>query len=113
MSQVKSYQEEKAVKYSASLGNRVHGEKVKTGKTLRVTHMSGKFDNVQTTEYIELGYYNGHAYVPLKKDKPAVAGDPVHWNGNVWLREGQYVYAYFADVAADEVMRLNAEGRWV
>jgi len=47
-----------------------------------------------------------------KKDVPAVAGDPVHWNNNVWLREEQYPYAYFTNVANGEKMKLRVEGRW-
>jgi hypothetical protein len=112
MANYKPYQEEKDVKYTTGKSKYLHGEKVEPNKVLRVSHISGQFENCQTTEYIELGYYNGHAYVPLKKVTPAVAGDPVHWNNNVWLREGQFVYIYCADVANGEKIKLRAEGRW-
>lgn len=113
MSKVKPYQLEKDFVYQAGETRYLTGEKVETGKVLRVTHISGTFENAATTEHIQLGYYNGHAYIELKKAKPAVTGDFVHWNGNCWLREQQFVYAYFADVSAGEKMKLRAQGRWV
>lgn len=112
MSQVKIYQEEKDVAKTASIGKYVEGEKVRAGKVLHVTHMSGSFDNVAATEYVELGYWNGHAYIPIKKGLPAVASDHVMWDGDLWLREEQRVYVYCADVATGEVMRLRANGRF-
>jgi len=108
----KPYQEEKDLVYVTGKSKYLEGEKVPIGKVLRVSHISGQFENCATSEYVELGYYNGHAYVPLKKDVPAVAGDPVHWNNNVWLREEQYPYAYFTNVANGEKMKLRVEGRW-
>lgn len=112
MSEVKPYQLEKDRKFATGRSTYLKGDPVETGRILHVSHISAVFADVQTTEYLEMGYWNGHAYVPLHKDKPAVAGDPVHWNGGVWLREGQYVYALMADVANGELMKLRAEGRW-
>lgn len=112
MSKVKVYQDEKSRPYSASYGNYVKGTVVRDGQTLFVSHMAGSFKNIGSTEYVELGYWNGHAYVPIKKDKPANTDDFVFWNGKLWLREGQCVYAYFADAADGELMKLRAEGRW-
>ena len=112
MSTVKPYQLEKDVVYATGKSKYLEGDKVKAGKILRVTHIAGTFENLATTEYVAIGYWNGHAYIEIKKDNPEVASDFVHWDGNLWLREGQYVYAYFADVANAEKMRLRAEGRW-
>lgn len=112
MNDVKSYQSEKDRVYGTGKSKYLEDDRVATGKLLRVTHISGTFEGVTTTEYVELGYYNGHAYIPLKRDKPAQTSKEVHWNGNVWLREQQYVYAYLANVANGEKMKLRAEGRW-
>ena len=109
---VKAYQVEEDLAYATGKSKYLEGDHVEAGEVVRVTHIGGTFQNVATTEYVVLGYHNGHAYVELHKAAPAVAGDYVHWKGNVWLREGQYVYAYFADVADGELMRLRAEGRW-
>src|SRR3972149_9309801 len=110
MSKVKVYQDEVDVLYGAGISKYVEGLKVGLSQTLHVTHVSGRFDNVATTEYVEIGYWNGHAYIPVYKALPAVTGDPIHWNGDLWLRENQYIYVYCADVASGEVMRLRAEG---
>jgi len=109
---VKAYQVEEDLAYATGKAKYLEGDPVEAGKVVRVTHMAGTFQNAAITEYVVLGYHNGHAYVELYKAKPAVAGDFVHWTGEVWLREGQYAYAYFADVADGELMRLRAEGRW-
>jgi len=108
----KVYQLEKDLVYVTGKTVYLEGDKVPPGKILRVSHISGQFENCGTSEYIELGYWNGHAYVPLKKAAPAVTGDPVHWNNNVWLREEQYAYAKLTDVANGEKMKLRVEGRW-
>jgi hypothetical protein len=105
------YAAEKIHKWATGGSLYLLDDPLKPGEVVRVTHLAGKFDNVATTEYIVLGYYNGHAYVELYKAKPAVAGDWVHWNGNVWLREGQYAYVYTADVANAEKQYLIVDGR--
>lgn len=110
--EVKPYQEELDLAFSTGHSEYLDGAKVKPGRILKVTHIAGSFANIATTEYVQLGYYNGHAYVELKKDKPAVASDFVHWDGEVYLREDQYIFAYFADVADGEIMKLRAQGRW-
>lgn len=112
MSETKIYQLEKDKVFKTGESTYLEGARVKTGEVLHVTHIAGTFENCATTEYVVLGYWNGHAYVELKKGKPAVAGDMVHWDGEVWLREQQYVYAYFAAVANDEKMRLRAQGKY-
>jgi len=112
MSECKPHQFEKDFTMATGVDNHLKGTRVKTGQILHITHLAGMFDNCATTEYVVLGYFNGHSYTELYKGKSAVASDYVHWNGDVWLREEQYVYAYFADVANGEVMRLRAEGRW-
>lgn len=106
------YQLEKDKVFKTGKSSYLKDARVKTGEILRVTHIAGTFENCATTEYVQLGYWNGHAYVELKKAKPAVAGDYVHWNGNVWLREQQYVYAYFKDVENNEKMKLRGEGKY-
>lgn len=88
------------------------GTKVKTGELLKVTWISGYFDNIANAERIEIGYWNGHEYTPLHNDDPDTADIPVFWNGEVLLREDQYVYIKCADVASDEVMKLRANGRY-
>jgi len=108
----KPYQLEKDLVYDTGKSKYLEGEKVQIGKVLRLSHISGQFENCTTGEYVEIGYWNGHAYVPLKKAAPGVAGDPVHWHNPLWIREEQYVYVYFADVANGEKMKLRAEGRW-
>lgn len=112
MSVVKTYQIEKDVVYATGKLNRVTTDKLRTREIVRITHISGTFENCKTDEYVELGYWNGHAYVPLTRGKPDETGREIHWNGNIWLREEQYIYAYFAGVAAGEKMKLRTEGRW-
>jgi len=112
MSDTKPHQFEKDFVYTTGLSKYFEGYRVKTGEVLHITHIAATFENLATTEYAVLGYYNGHAYVELYKGTPAVTSDFVHWNGDVWLREGQYVYAYFADVANGEKMKLRAEGEY-
>ena len=111
-SEVKPYQEELDLAFSTGHSKYLDGAKVKPDKILKVTHIAASFANIAATEYVQLGYYNGHAYVELKKAVPAVASDYVHWDGEVYLREDQYVFAYFADVANGEMMNLRAQGRW-
>ena len=113
MSETKVHQFEKDLAFKTGDDTHIFGQRAKTGQVLQITHISANFDNIATTEYVELGYYNGHAYIPLAKDKPAVIGDYVHWDGAIFLREQQYVYAYLADVANGEVMRLRAQGIYV
>jgi len=112
MTETKPHQFEKDFVYTTGLSKYLHGYKVKAGEVLRITHIGGTFEGLATTEFVELGYYNGHAYVPIYKDNPENISDYVNWTGNLWLREGQYVYAYFADVADGEKMKLRAEGRY-
>ena len=113
MSQVRVHQFEKNLVKQSGIENRLVGTRVKTGQVLKVTHIAGAFDNCATSEYIELGYWNGHEYVELKSAVPAATSKFVHWDGEVYLREGQYIYAYYADVASDEVMKLRANGEYV
>lgn len=113
MTETKVHQFELDLPFKTGDDNHIIGQQVRAGQKLRITHISGGFDNLATTEYVTLGYWNGHAYVPLHKDKPAVTGDLIHWDGEVILRENQYIYAYMADVADGEVMRLRANGEWV
>lgn len=108
----KTYQSEKDFVYATGKTKYLVDDKVPTGKVLRVTHIAGAFENLATTEYVQLGYYNGHAYVPLRNAVPVTTSGFVHWNGNIWLREEQYPYAYFANVANGEKMKLRVEGRW-
>lgn len=113
MSETKVHQFEKDFTFATGNDNHIFGQRVKTGQVLRITHISGGFTNIATTEYVELGFYDGHSYKPLHKDKPAVTGDLIHWDGEILLREQQYVYAYLADVANGEVMKLRAYGEYV
>lgn len=113
MACAKPYQEETDFVYVSNYSKYVEGAVVPTGRVLKVTHLSGAFEGIATTEYVQLGFWNGHAYVELKKALPAVIGDFVHWDGEVWLHEGQYVFAYFADVAVGEKQKLRALGSWV
>jgi hypothetical protein len=113
MSETKVHQFEKDLPFKTGDDTHIFGQRVKTGQVLLITHISANFDNIATTEYVELGYYNGHAYVPLYKGEPPTTGDFVHWDGSVWLREQQYVYAYLPNVADGEVMRLRTQGEYV
>lgn len=112
MEKVKPYQLEKDKVFATGESQYLKAARVKTGKILKVTHIAGSFENVGTSEFVVLGYWNGHAYVPLKKGSPPEAGDLVHWDGEVYLREQQYVYAYFADVANGEKMKLRGNGKF-
>ena len=112
ISECKVYQLEKDFTFATGKSTKIEGEKVPAGKVLRITHIMGDFGACKTSEYIELGYYNGHAYIPLKKAAPAIADTPVHWDGNVWLREEQFVYADMPDVANGELMKIRADGHW-
>lgn len=113
MSEPKVYETEVDRVFATGKSTYIASDSLKTGQMLEVTHIAGTFENLATTEYVVLGYWNGHTYVPLYKGKPAVAGDYVFWDGAVWLREGQYIYAYLADVANGEMMKLRANGLWV
>lgn len=112
MACIKSYQLEKDRVFATGQNTYIKGDKVPAGKLLRVTHISGHHEDVKDDEPVELGYWNGHAYVPLTKAYPEDNNLPVHWNGNVWLREEQFVYANLSTVANGEKMKLRAEGRW-
>jgi len=79
---------------------------------LKLTHLAAGFDELGTAEYVVLGYYDGSSYIPLKKGNPSEIGDLIHWDGEVWLREEQYYYAYIVNIGNNEVMRLRALGKW-
>lgn len=113
MSEAKIYEEEKDRLFATGHENHLESDTLETGQILEVTHIAGTFENLATTEYVELGYWNGHAFIPLYKGKPAVTSDFVFWDGAIYLREGQSIYAYFADVASGEKMKLRANGIWV
>ena len=113
MSETKVHQFEKDFVFRTGDDGYLKGQQVRVGEVLMLTHISAAFENIATTEYVELGYWNGHAYIPLDTDKPVQTSGYVHWDGTVYLREGQYCYAYFADVANGEKMKLRANGAWV
>jgi len=113
MSETKVYETEKDRVFATGHSNYLESDSLRTGQILEVTHIAGTFENLATTEYVELGYWNGHAYVQLYKGKPAVTGDYIFWDGAIYLREGQYIYAYCADVANGEKMKLRANGVWI
>lgn len=113
MSEPKVYELEKDRVFATGKSTYLESDALKTGQMLEVTHIAGTFENLATTEYVELGYWNGHAHIPLYKGKPAVASDYIFWDGSISLREGQYIYAYLADVADGEKMKLRANGIWV
>lgn len=110
MSECVPYQSEKDVVYATGKAKYIEDDAVEVGHSRRITVISGTFEGLATTEFIELGYWNGHAYVPIWKDNPENASDYVHWTGNLWLREGQYVYAYCADVVNGEKIKLRVQG---
>jgi len=112
LSEVKPYYNEKDLPYATGKSKYLEDDKVETGKVLRVTYITGSFENVATTEYVELGLWNGHAYVPLKRDKPTETSGAVALTCEIWLSEGQCIYAYFPDVADGEKMKLRVMGRW-
>jgi len=112
MTETKPHQFEKDFKYTTGHSLYLYGQKLKPGQVLKLTHLAGTFQNCATTEYIELGYYNGHEHVPIKKAQPTVASDLVIWTGEVYLRDNQYYYVYCADVADSEVIKLRANGKW-
>jgi len=112
MSETKPHQFEKDFKYATGQPLYLYGQKLKPRQVLKLTYLAGTFQNCATTEYIELGYFNGHEHVPIKKAKPDVAGDLVIWTGEVYLRDNQYYYVYTADVADGEVVKLRANGKW-
>ncbi len=109
----RTFQDEKAVVYSTGKSVYLHSDKVPEGRTLHVLHVSASFENCATTEYIELGYWNGHAYVSVKLAKPAVASEPIRWLGDIRLKEGQFVYSKNTNVFNGEKMELWVEGYWV
>jgi len=113
MDETKIFETEKDKLYATGQSVCLEDKRLDTAQILKVTHISGTFENCAHTEYVTLGYWNGHAYVPLKKDVPPEAGDYVHWDGEIYLREGQYIYAYFKDVADGEKMKLRANGEWI
>ena len=113
MSEVKVFTDEQEVQYATGKSAYLEGERLKPGQVVKLTHLSAKFQNIATTEYVEVGYWNGHSYVELKKAAPAVIGYFVHWDGEIYLREEQYIYAYLADVADGEKMTLKGLGVWV
>lgn len=113
MSTPKVYELEKDKLFAAGQSVYLASDSLETGQMLEVTHIAGTFENIANTEYVELGFWNGHAYIPLYKDKPSVAGDYVFWDGAIYLREGQYIYAKLSDVADGEKMKIRANGIWV
>ena len=113
MNELKIFETEKDKVYVTGDTLYLETAPVKTGQVLEINHIGATFENLDTTEYVVLGYYNGHAYIPLYKNKPSVASDFVFWNGTIYLREGQFIYAYFADVANGEKMKLRANGIWL
>lgn len=112
MREVKPYQVEKDKVFATGESKYLKGDKLRAGEVVWLRHISGSFENIGTSEQVELGYWNGHAFVPLFTGSPAKTGGFVHRNINIWLREQQYVYAYFADVANGEKMKLRANGRF-
>ena len=113
MEEPKVYETEVDKVFATGGSTYLAADTLETGQMLEVTHIAGTFENLATTEYVELGYWNGHAYVPLYKGKPAVTSDYIFWDGSIYLREGQYIYAKLADVADGEKMKLRANGLWV
>ena len=113
MSEIKQFVDEREVYYATGKSLYLEGTRVKPGKVVKLTHVAATFQNIATTEYVQLGYWNGHSYVELKRDKPAVAGYFVHWDGEIYLREEQYIFAYLADVANGELITLRGLGVWV
>jgi hypothetical protein len=113
MTETKVHQFEKDFTFATGNDNHIFGQRVKTGQVLRITHIAAGFTNIATTEFAELGFWDGHAYKPLATVAPAKTGGLAHWDGEILLREQQYVYAYLADVADGEVMKLRAYGQYV
>lgn len=109
----KSYEEEIDFQFVTGGSNTIVSKPLQTGEMIQVTHIGATFQNIATTEYVELGYYNGHAYIPLYKGVPPETGDYVFWDGAIYLREGQFLYAYLKDVENGEVMKLRANGEWI
>lgn len=112
MSKEKLYQDEANLKFVTGKPAFVNGRRLREGERILVTKISGAFENCATSEYISLGYWDGHQYVEIKKDTPSVAGGFVHWNGKLRIREDQYLQVYCQDVANGELMRLRANGVW-
>lgn len=113
MSEVKIFRDESEVYYATGKSTYLEGTRIKPGKVAKLTHLEATFQNIATTEYVELGYWNGHSYVELKKAAPPAIGYFVHWDGEIYLREEQYIYAKLADVANGELMTLKGLGVWV
>lgn len=110
MSKTKLFQDEANLKFGTGKPTYVNGRRLKEGERVIVTEITGGFENCKTSEYVSLGYWNGHAFQEVYKAAPAVAGDLVHWTGKLRLREDQYLQAYCPDVADGELMKLRGNG---
>ena len=113
MSEVKIFRDEQEVQYATGKSAYIEGKRLQPGQVVKLTHLAAKFQNIAVSEYIELGYWNGHSYVELKKAVPTAIGYFVHWDGEIYLREEQWIYAYLVDVANGELMTLRGLGVWV
>jgi hypothetical protein len=113
VTETRVHQFEKDLAFRTGDDGYVRGKLLRAGEVLELTHLSGSFENIATSEYIEFGYWNGHAYVPIETVAPKKTSGYANWDGIVFLRENQYYYIYCADVANGEKMKLRANGQWL
>jgi len=104
------YKEYKKHKYASGETKYIYGKKVEEGQLVKLHRISGTFENVATTEYIELGVYDGAKHIEIAKKQPDGVGYLVHESGTYYMGEGDQVYVYCADVADGEEITLIANG---
>lgn len=86
-------------------------EPLKKNERLKLKHVSGKHQNIATTEGVEFYIKRGSTTYSFGLINPSIAGQHVGRQVDVWLSEGDVVGAYFPAAANTEIMTLAVMGR--
>ena len=92
----------------------IYSDVVPAGETWLVRNVCAQ-DETTAIVYYAIGIFNGVTYRPLKikyamHDEKEYLGPGADWQGEVWLREGECIYAYLAVTEASDDLTLDVQG---
>lgn len=82
---------------------------VPSGWIYILNHISAYEEGTQVSASLQLGFVSGGIYHVLKKEKPD-EDMTAHWDGQIILREGDYVKAIFTNTTSGDNLKLFANG---
>ena len=84
-------------------------DQIPSGWLYVINHISAYEEGTRVSASLQLGFVSGGIYHILKKEKPE-EDMTTHWDGQIILREGDYIKAIFTNTTSGDDLYLYANG---